>query len=40
MDTVLLVNVCDGSDELRKGFLDLIDGELAMSQKVVIKFLA
>lgn len=36
MDAVLLVDVCDGSDELGEALLDLFDGKLAMSKEVVV----
>lgn len=40
MDAVLLVDVCDGSDELGEALLDLVDGKLAMSEEVVVQFFA
>lgn len=36
VDAALLVNVCDGSDELGEGLLDLVDGELAMPEEVIV----
>lgn len=40
VDAVLLVDVCDGSDELGEGLLDFVDRELAMSEEVVVEFFA
>lgn len=36
MDAVLLMDVCDGSDELGEAFLNLVDGKFAMSEEVVV----
>lgn len=36
MDAVLLVDIRDSSDELSEGLLDLVDWELAMSEKVIV----
>lgn len=40
MDAVLLVDVGDGADELGEALLDLVDGELPVSEEVVVEFLA
>lgn len=36
MDAVLLMDICDGSNKLSEGLLDLVDRELAMSQEIVV----
>lgn len=40
VDAVLLVHVGDGAHKLGEGLLDFVDGELAMSEEVVVQFLA
>lgn len=40
MDAVLLVDVCDGADKLGEALLDLVDGQLAVSEEVVVEFIA
>lgn len=40
VDAVLLVDVCDCADKLGKYLLDLFDGKLAMSEEVIVEFLA
>lgn len=40
MDAMLLVDVCDSSDELSECLLDLVDREFTMPKKVVIQLLA
>lgn len=32
------MNICDGADELREYSLDLINGQRAMAQKVIVEF--
>lgn len=39
VDAVLLVDVGDGANELGEGLLDLVDGELAVAEEVVVEFL-
>jgi hypothetical protein len=34
------VDVAHGADELGKGFLDFLDGELAVLEEVVVEFVA
>ena len=38
MDTGLLVDVGYGADQLGKNLLDLIDGERAVFEKIIVEF--
>lgn len=40
MDTRLLVDVAYGADQLGEGFLDLVDREFAVFDKVVVQLVA
>lgn len=40
VDTRLLVDIANGTDQLGKGLLDLLDGETAMLEQVIVELVA